>query len=739
MSHPVAGSLLAAARQRRVQVTVAWLLPWLLAAGMVARRLSGPVAAGLAGIAALAVLLCIVAWRVRPLHQRWLVQRLDADDPGLEDSSALLLVPIERLAGLQRLQRERIGARLAAAGRNDLREAWPLRPLLASGVTAGLVLATALAWPQRAAPAGVRVPASRPEAAEAGRPILLRDAHVRIAPPAYTRLPSRVLDVLDVRIAEGSRLHWRLRFDRQPAQVALQFHDGRRMPLRREGDAWVTDATLRRSGLYRIAVLAAPAGADRTTTAAQRRPADVLAPDRQYRIDVLADHAPRLQVSRPQQTLTGRGMDQARWQLAFEGRDDHGVSARAGLRIITAKGSGEAVAFDEVNRTLAGIGSARRRSFRHALDVGGFGLAAGDDLIVQFSVADNRPGAPQVTRSASYILRWPPQEATTASAIDGMVKTVLPAYFRSQRQIILDAEALLKEKPRLDAERFAAKSDAIGVDQRLLRLRYGQFLGEETEGAPRRPLMPTNDAEEDAPTEAPATPISGPPADDHDHDAAAAAPAPGGFGADGDVLEQFGHTHDHAEAATLLDAATRRTLKLALDAMWQSELQLRQAMPQAALAPANVALTLIKQVQQADRIYLARVGYEQVPVDPGRRLGGARKGIASRPRDALVDRIAPDAAPAALWRALQRNAPVGPELAAFDAWLARDGRGVRDPLTLAAATGSLRRQPGCMRCRTHLRALLWPLLRPPLPAPQPRAAADAAGRAYLEAIAEPER
>ena len=62
-----------------------------------------------------------------------------------------------------------------------------------------------------------------------------------------------------------------------------------------------------------------------------------------------------------------------------------------------------------------------------------------------------------------------------------MQKT-LPAYFRSQRQIIIDSEALLAERAALDEAKFLARADAIGVDQKILRLRYGQFLGEESEG-----------------------------------------------------------------------------------------------------------------------------------------------------------------------------------------------------------------------------------------------------------------
>lgn len=781
MSTPALEAVLASARWRRAAIALVAAAPWLLAAVAMAWRLRGPGIALAVSAAAAATVLVAAAWRMRTLDSRWLVRSLDAHDPRFEDSSALLLEPAERLQPLQRLQRERMRARLGTGARPDLRELWPAHRLLAGGIGAVLVMTVALAWPQASPRANTRLQPGATRAA-AVAPITLRNARLRITPPAYTGLAVRNVDALDARVPEASRVHWRLHFAPQPASVALHFHDGRRLAMHRENDAWVAEETIRKAGLYRIVAARSPAPASDAPAspsgsrpgvldpasptgpgarAASRAPpppgpelaAGVVQPDRQYRIDIVADRAPRLHVTRPQQTLTLRSDGRRQWQLAFEGIDDHGVSPRAGLRIITARGSGEAVTFDEANRTLAGSGPARQRRFRHALDIDGFGLGAGDDLIVQFSVADNRPGAAQVARSASYILRWPSREATTASAIDGLVKTVLPAYFRSQRQVIIDAEALLKQKPRLDADTFAARSDAIGVDQRLLRLRYGQFLGEETEGAPTRPLMPTNDAEDEALADVPQTAAvadtgtgTGTPTiaeghrqdDGHDHGAAADAPvAVAAFGAAGDVLEAFGHTHDHAEAATLLDPATRRTLKSALDAMWQSELQLRQGMPQAALPPANVALALIKQVQQADRIYLARVGYEQVPVDAGRRLGGERKGIAARPRDALVARAATDAAPAALWRALQGPATAEAELLAFDAWLARDGRGVRDPLTLVAATDALRRQPACMRCRERLRALLWPLLSPPPPAPTPRTPGDATGRAYLDALAEP--
>jgi hypothetical protein len=202
------------------------------------------------------------------------------------------------------------------------------------------------------------------------------------------------------------------------------------------------------------------------------------------------------------------------------------------------------------------------------------------------------------------------------------------------------------------------------------------------------------------------------------------------------VLEEFGHTHDLPEAATLLDPETRTTLRAALDQMWQSELNLRQGKPDTALPFAYKALDFIKQVQQASRIYLARVGYEQAPVDENRRLTGKRDGLASR-RSALGTGDIGDPEPAALWRALQdapRDEDVAANVTTFADWLRRNEARVDDPLALFAALDAFQRAPGCDDCRRRLRALLWPLLTPPPAAPAPRRAPDRDGQAYLDAL-----
>jgi hypothetical protein len=329
--------------------------------------------------------------------------------------------------------------------------------------------------------------------------------------------------------------------------------------------------------------------------------------------------------------------------------------------------------------------------------------------------------SPNTTRHPSLILRWPLAQGGEAGTLEGVVRDVMPAYFRSQRQIIIDTEALLAERGALDPETFVDRSDAIGVDQRILRLRYGQFLGEETE---LEAVPPT--AGEDSDGE-----HSGHSADDgHDHDTAE-PPRAARFGEIDDILSEYGHTHDHTEAATLFDARTRELLRAALNAMWQAELQLRSGRPDDALPHEYRALDLIKQVQQASRIYLARVGLELPPIDFDRRLGGDLAGVDSRP-DPLTVRADELDWLVQLRAALARGEPV--DLDPLEDWLGQRPAPVANPLELLAAADRVRREPDCRECARALGRLIWPLLpRPPAQVPA-RPRPDAAGRRYLDAI-----
>ncbi|VXB49964.1 conserved membrane hypothetical protein [Luteimonas sp. 9C] len=737
---------LGAARRRAAAIVLLCALPLVAGIATLAWRFAGvPLAAGFV-LVGLATAVWLASRRAARFDRAWLTRRLDAGRVDMDDSAALVFARPEALGALQRLQQSRLRARLASTPWTPAPAPWPKRGLAAAWISGAILIAAAVWWPPITPRADAQARAMSGSAAVDGT-LVLQSQSLRIEAPPYTGQAVRTQTELDAQAPAGGTLRWTLRFAPQPQRVALRLHDDSEIAFVRDGEDWVATLRLDQSWLYRIAV-------DGDTD-------HILARAQPWRLDAVPDRPPEVRVRTPEETLSTYTRGQRAWALAFEASDDHGIASTAQLRITVTRGSGEAITFEDRTMPLRGRGDARAMTFATTLDPVALGLEEGGDLVAQLEVRDNRVPEPQRARSASLILRWPPPAPVDADGLEGLARDVLPAYFRSQRQIIIDAEALIAEQPRIERSAFEGRSDALGVDQRILRLRYGQFLGEESEGGSRPP--PTDDAQDAPPparkplpiddfgqTDAPAVAADDAHAHDEDGHAHDDAPAAQGaaahddhdhdhapqdattFGRADDVLATFGHTHDLPEAATLLDPKTREILRGALQAMWQSELHLRQAAPREALPHANRALELIKQVQEADRIYLARVGSVLPPVDPTRRLGGDRDGIA--PRAVPAPDLESDAAPANAWRALAWHD--APDLDALIAWAQAHPRQVDDPLALLAAVDALRRDAACADCRHALRGQLWRVLQRPLPAPARRASPDAMGTRYLDALQE---
>ena len=696
-------------RRRRAAIVLASSLPVLVPALLVL-ALHAPIAMTLAGLLlAVAVLAWLLQRALRPIDMLWVARRFETAVPLLEDSTDLLLRPADDESPLQRLQRERIRARLDKIPPPELRPHWPWRRIT-FGVLCGVAILLLLPfWPQ----------GGRHEQADGGLPVADLPAPatvIRIAAgtleveaPAYTGLARRREAGLETEAVEGSKLRWTIRFDPQPTAAALVFLDGSRLPLAEQGGQWTAERILADSVLYRIA--------PESTLP--------LAEDRLYRLDATIDHAPEIRVIEPERTLSQVADGQHIWTLDFEVDDDFGLGD-ARLSLTLAQGSGEQVSVSERSLTLKAEqgGSERHRRYRQRIAIDRLGMAAGDDLIARLEIADNRQPKPNIARSAGYILRWPSELSAPSEGVEGIVQKVLPAYFRSQRQIIIDTEALIGERASLAADTFLSKSDSIGVDQKILRLRYGQFLGEEFESGRAEARVAESHDEEHKPEQADAL------AGDHSHEGSAEPAA--GFGRADDILAEYGHTHDHAEAATLLDPETKKILKSALAEMWQAELHLRQGAPAKALPYENRALGFIKQVQQSTRIYLARVGLELPPVDESRRLSGERAGLRD-PRGVLVATSVEEQPLIDAYQALQDGGL--PEFEVLEAWLRERGKRLPDALGLIAAADALKREPACATCRRQLQDRLWAALPTPAAGTRQRAEPDPAGRQYLDILA----
>jgi hypothetical protein len=256
---------------------------------------------------------------------------------------------------------------------------------------------------------------------------------------------------------------------------------------------------------------------------------------------------------------------------------------------------------------------------------------------------------------------------------------VKPENLRSQRQIIIDTEQLVADQrmKKMDAALVRERSESIADDQAQLRRRYGQFLGEESS-------------------------LFG--GDEHAHEE----------GGKHDIAAEYGHVHDQPESATLFDDATKAILRRALAAMWDAEKSLRAIAPKTALPPEHKALEAVKQLQQADRIYLHKTAFDPPPIKEDIRMSGDLAGAASSKR---APGEAPEAVPAAIRTMLQALDGAQPMPAlwtrtAYD-WVTASVPG--DDNKLAAQRAIQDVADGCATCRPVLRAWLRSgIANPPL-------------------------
>ena len=702
------------AKNRQFLISLLLGLPMVPASYFLAvHYLSGPVAMMVALVVMIAVTFFAVH-SIKIFNDAWLVRQLDLRLPDLEDSSDLLFKQSADLSTLQNLQHERIEQRVKSIGQLDLGETWPWRKIILSLAVAIAVGILANFLPHATSSTVHTVINDVVHLSTAAIPAKLIDQTISIRAPSYTGLPARKETLLQVKFPEGSNLEWSLKFSPQPASVELLFHDGNLLALKKNGDQWQASKIVLQSSLYRLQVNNAP-----------------LSEDKLYRLDAIRDLPPQVKVTQPDRNLSLVELGQTDWPLSFEAEDDYGLGA-AQLLIRLAQGSGENIKFTEQTRSISGTGSRSRKRFSQKLELASLGVGPGDDVIVQFSISDQRAPQANTTRSSSFILRWPAENSVEATGVEGMVQKAIPAYFRSQRQVIIDTEKLLAEQKKYTADTFAHQSDTIGVDQRILRLRYGQFLGEESEGGRDESASPSAKEGKDEHEE-------------HGEHAGESVKKPV-TSADTNlaIAAEFGHVHDIAEAATLLDPKTKTLLRAALNEMWQAELHLRQAAPKQALPYEYRALALIKKVQQADRIYLARVGLELPPIDETRRLSGDRSSVKNR-NDVLQVANNDDLALVTFWQSLNQL-EVGiskqtnevPDFAALRSWVREHPSRSPDSLGLLAALDALEKQPACTNCLAEMKAQLWPML-PKLPAiPQQRTVPNANAQKYLDAL-QPER
>jgi len=290
-------------------------------------------------------------------------------------------------------------------------------------------------------------------------------------------------------------------------------------------------------------------------------------------------------------------------------QDDYGIVS-SDIIMTLSRGEGESVRFREVKQAVRGVSKKLREQLINiSLPVDTFGLEPGDELYFYFSATDNKKPKGNKGRTDVYFLSIADTVQSEPVAYEGFALTNEAEYFKSQRQIIIDTEKLLKEQSQISRDDFEQRSNSIGADQKLLRLRYGVFLGEEYETTGG--LGEVDHSGHDHGEIAGENEEEGHDHDEHEAESNFSNPIYN----ETPELEAYVHAHDESELSTFLDANVKAKLKEALTNMWEAELFLRTYKPKEALPFEYNALRLIKEVKRASRIYVERMGFEPPPID----------------------------------------------------------------------------------------------------------------------------
>lgn len=429
------------------------------------------------------------------------------------------------------------------------------------------------------------------------------DAELMISPPAYTGISSTHTSNMNVSTVNGSMLKWTLKFSSsKDLTVKIVNNSGAELNFKNTGNQFEFSDQLISSGLYAFKALWHDS---------------LVYQSEYYRLEAIADLAPKIEPTSKELYQLHYLKDSKNIQISAKISDDFLVN-QAFIVATVARGSGENVKFRELKMPI------QQTNFKQTLvnkniDLKALNFAPGDELYYYWAAFDNKRPTPNYTKSDTYFIVYKDTSQAEESDLATMAMNIMPEYFRSQRQIIIDTEKLIAKKNKLSKEAFNSTSNEIGFDQKALRLRYGQYLGEEfensigsanalpsdveTNGDFLKGFVHDHDGGEHDHEEV----------EKHEHSHGNSQPEKNDGGV-ASLLEEYVHSHDDGEANTFYEESTRSLLKMALEQMWQSELYLRLYEPEKAIPFEKKALEYLKSAQQKARTYVKKTSFDPPPI-----------------------------------------------------------------------------------------------------------------------------
>ncbi|MDG6098357.1 DUF4175 domain-containing protein [Alteromonas sp. ZYF713] len=580
----------------------------------------------------LCLLIAVPQSALKKLHLNNVLLHLNQQFTVLQHSAQLLVQPAQGDSLLKTLQRERTERALQSLLDDPHVQVLPdypwQRAAIANLVMIALVLGIVYFNPTTELPSGEVVQTDNKPPLPPQKNAI-ESAQVSITPPAYTKLPVVQQTSLDIAAVAGSMVTWKLTFSEHQQSYFLQLAGQPDIALIKQEHAFTVTLPIERASVYHIKSEQGIIGSI-------------------HSIAVTADNAPQIRITEPTSTISVFAkQDQPTPVLSAQISDDFGIS-KVDILASVAKGSGEAVKFrDEIFEfdTVE-----RGDTVWHAEKLWGFSqldMEPGDELYFTVRVWDNRTPEPQLSRSETKILRWLDDEEALAVG-DGILLDFMPEYFKSQRQIIIETKQLIADRDILSESDFTATSRSLGHSQSDLKLKYGQYLGDEFDdgsgatqmeddvGTPHVDVKDGDHNDEHEHDDSAQVAAGDHSLTNHEHEVATESEDKSGYQ---QIIDEFGHAHGDTDIGVMGTLSPKALMKRAIAFMWDAELQLLLAKPEQALPYEEKALTFLNRARKAERIYIKRLGFEPPPVSEKRRYQGDLSDILSykRYRDADPD------------------------------------------------------------------------------------------------------
>lgn len=573
------------------------------------------------GVIGFIVSAAIAVFVLRPwsISQENAVSYIDAHLPQAGFSSGLLLSPSNELSDLSKLQQYRVASQLEPIlsklrpPQNLLKATLIMFALILLGLAGRFVFSKVgnsldgnkstkeqiTFSPKDSLSTSIEIPE-------------LTGTKITVRYPSYTGKSALNTSDPNIKAVQGSSIQWNLEFDGDVQGVQLDLM-GELIDFAKIDGSYRLTKNLQASGFYSFTF---------KDSEGNNYVSDL------YSLEMVKDEPPMVQIEGLDSYSYFEFDDDKRLMLNANISDDFGIDD-AYIIATVSKGSGESVKFrEETIRFTKTIPKGNKQmELQQPLDLAALKMDPGDELYFYVEALDQKIPSPNVARSETYfaVIR---DTVTDMFAVEGNLGVdLMPDYFRSQRQLIIDTEKLIADKPNISEKDFKFRSNELGFDQKQLRLKYGQFMGDETEMQAAAGAVSheqgeaehgTEDGEEDLLDEYSHKHDSENEhnlVEEHDHEN-------GVQEEEEDPLHDYLHNHSDPEKSTLFEKSLKAKLRDALNIMWDAELHLRLYEPEKSLPFQYDALTIIQEIKNSARIYVHRIGFDPPPIKEENRLSG---------------------------------------------------------------------------------------------------------------------